>query len=71
MTKCLPHIMATLEHRTRRSGNPIKTAWADKRDEHAALQVIPNFTPQHFSSIAGMGCAMEKGKAVNAMKNSV
>lgn len=41
------------------------------RDEHVALQVIPNFTPQHFSSIPGMGgCAAEKGKAVYAMKNS-
>lgn len=64
--------MATLERRTRGSGNPIKIAWADKKDEHVALQVIPNFTPQHFSSIPGMGCcATEKGKTVYTMKNSV
>lgn len=30
-------------------GNPIKNGSADKSDEYTALQVTPNFTPQHFS----------------------
>ena len=72
LNKCLPYIMANPKCRTRGSGNPINIVWADKRNEHVALQVIPNFTPQHVPSILGMSCcATEKGKAVYVVKNSV
>lgn len=49
MTKCVPHTGGIQKHRTHGLGNPIKNGSADKRDETIALQVIPNFTPQHFS----------------------
>lgn len=55
LTICLPTIIATLERWTRGSGNHIKIGWADKGDEHVALGVIPNFTPQDLFLRSGHG----------------
>lgn len=51
----------THKHRRHGIGNPIKNGSVDKRDEYMVLQVIPNFTPQHFSSfMARMGVQLEE-----------
>lgn len=54
------------------SGNPIKIGWADKRDEHVVLGVIPNFTPQDFPPFwSWVALQQKRDKAAYTMENSV
>lgn len=52
---CSPTPDCAQKHRTHRAGNHILNGSADKRDEHMALQVIPNFTPRHIFPVCGKG----------------
>lgn len=59
--------MATLERRTRAGRNPIKVAWMITDMSTKRSEWLPNFTPQHFPSVSGLGWCVQQ-KAVHAVR---